>query len=89
MGKLEQLLWLGLIYVIGYIISLYLLKTYGKAWGVDDYDKPKTYVNMDDFSSNAQAYTSWSLGWFVLGPMALIFWLGGQLVKLTKNYLNK
>jgi hypothetical protein len=52
-----------IIYVIGYFVTLILLFKFKKQLGIDSYNEPKTYVNYDDWSSNAQAYVSWSIGW--------------------------
>lgn len=80
---------LGLIYVVGYITSIIVLKKYAKTWDVPDYDidDPTDWYG-DDYTSNAQAYTTWAFFWPILGPIILLFWLGKQLVNLTKKYLE-
>ena len=61
-------------YVLGFIITLWLLhKTEGL--GIyNDFDGEKDYVNMDDYDSNAQAYMVFSLFWFLTVPLLAIIW---------------
>jgi len=82
------MIYLILIYVVGYFVSVLALKKFGKAMDFDHYDEPKTYVNYDDYSSNAQAYMSFSIFWpfFWFGVSIFGFFKGLQ--KLTKKILD-
>jgi hypothetical protein len=51
-----------LIYIVGYFSTFFFLVKFGKRIGID-YDVEKTYVNHDDWNSNASAYTAFSLMW--------------------------
>ena len=54
---------LGIIgYFIMFLITLLFWSLFGKKLGFD-YDKPKTYANFDDWSSNKSAYTVFALCW--------------------------
>lgn len=63
---------LGLVYFLGYAISLTIMILWGKKYFKKhfkiDYDAPKTYANCDDWSSNSEAYVALSLVW----PMTLV-----------------
>lgn len=59
-----------IIYIIGYFVTLFIFFKFKKQLCIDSYDEPKTYVNCDDWSSNAQAYVSWSFGW----PLAIVLY---------------
>lgn len=68
------------LYFLGFLSSVVALSAFGKKMGFD-FDKPKTYVNYDDWSSNKSAFTAFSLVW----P---IFWsfmsLAGAYLLLEK-----
>ena len=69
-------------YIIGFIITLFLFIKFGKKIGFD-YDVEKTYVNYDDWSSNAQAYTFFSLFWPIVVPMLTIIGIGAGLISIV------
>lgn len=77
-----------IVYLIGYFITLLGLIKYGKRLGFGDYDEPKTYVNQEDYNSNNEAWTSFSVVWpaFIIVTL-IIFGING-LIKLTSK-LNK
>jgi CRISPR/Cas system-associated endonuclease/helicase Cas3 len=50
------------VYIIGFILSIIFLSTFGKKIGID-YSGEKNYVNYDDWDSNKTAYTTFSLVW--------------------------
>jgi hypothetical protein len=83
-------LWIILVasYILGFILSVVMLKKFGKALDVDHYDDPKDYSNYDDWDSNAQAYTSFSIMWplFWVGMGLGGFW--SLLMKFTNNVIN-
>ena len=60
------------IYLIGFIMTLIFLSKFGKKLGMD-YSQEKTYVDYDDYDSNLQAYTVFSLTWPLL-------WIAGIIV---------
>jgi hypothetical protein len=64
-----------------------MLKKFGKKMGFD-YDKPKTYVNYDDWDSNADAYVAFSLGWFLFLPVMLLIGSYLLLVFIAKKLLK-
>jgi hypothetical protein len=69
-------------YIIGFIITLFLFIKFGKKIGFD-YDVEKTYVNYDDWDSNAQAYTFFSLLWPIVVPMLTIIGIGAGLISIV------
>lgn len=71
-----------LLYILGFLVTLFVLSRYGKTHFGFDYDKPRTYANYDDWSSNAQAFTAWSLGWPVFVSVHLILFLFKKLTLL-------
>jgi len=73
-----------LIYVLGFFLSILTLKKYAKTMGMDCYDPPHgSYY--DDYSSNAQAYMSFSLAW----PIFWAFWVIFGFFSLLKNLVQK
>jgi hypothetical protein len=79
------------IYVAGYIISLYLLKTYAKEWDMDGHGKDGDPNSRDmyDYTSNAHAYTAYSSIWPLFYLFGILIWLNRKLVESTKKYLKK
>ena len=81
---------LGLIviYVVGFFVSLFIWSKFGKKYWTD-YDAEKTYADYDDWSSNQEAYTAFSLGWpiFLAVFILRMTWLG--LVKLCKTLIDR
>ncbi len=75
----------GLIYVIGFILTLTFLKLFGKKIGIDYDSFDNTY---DDWDNNAQAYLFFSLFWVVVAPMFLIFVFFKLLYKFTQWFLK-
>lgn len=57
----------GIIYIIGIFISFLLWSMFGKKYWID-YDPPHD-DDYDDWDSNKQAYTTFSLAW----PLFFIF----------------
>lgn len=76
------------IYVIGFFISLVIWSMFGKKYWTD-YDAEKTYVDYDDWSSNEEAYTAFSLGWpvFLAGFILRMIWLGS--VNLCRYLISR
>jgi prolipoprotein diacylglyceryltransferase len=75
----------GLIYVVGFIITLTLLKLFGKKMGIDYDSIDNSY---DDWDNNAQAYLFFSLMWVVVMPMFLIVLFFKSLYKFTQWFLK-
>lgn len=84
--KMESILIFLGIYIIGFIITLFFFTKYGERVGCGGYDDPKTYASMDDYSSNASAWLSFSITWPVMWIMGI---LGGiyKLLKMFTQYL--
>ena len=76
------------IYVCGVFASLWFLKHHAEIFQLGDYDEPKTYVNQDDYDSNAEAYVSFSLAWPMFYLVGLLVLIGRWSVKTYKLYLN-
>jgi hypothetical protein len=75
----------GLIYVVGFILTLTFLKLFGKKMGID-YDSIDN--NYDDWDNNAQAYLFFSLVWIVTVPMFLIVIFFKSLYRFTQWFLK-
>ena len=68
------------IYIVGFILTLTILKFFGKKFGFD-FDSVSVEDRWpDDWDSNAEAYTAFSLFWpltliigVVFGSVALVF----------------
>lgn len=79
---------IAVVYLIGYFTTLMALIKYAKSWGIGDYDEEKTYADYDDYNSNDEAWTSFSVIWPVFILMGLFIFGVKSLIKLT-NKLNK
>jgi len=80
-----------LIYIIGFVMTMMFLWKFGKQIGFD-YDKPKNYVNHDDWDSNKQAYTVFSAAWPVFMPVLSVFGLfigAGKLGGLLSDIIQQ
>jgi hypothetical protein len=76
-----------LVYVLGFFLSILVLKKYAKQWDMDGYDPPHGDY-YDDYSSNAEAYMSWSLGWPIFWLFTGIFGFFSLLKKLVQKILD-
>jgi hypothetical protein len=80
---------LALVYFFGFLLTLTFFKYFGKRIGFD-YDK---YANdggwYDDWESNEQAFTAFSLFWPVIIPMMLILGIFKVIFKFGKWYIKK
>ena len=70
-----------LYYIIGFMVTLTFLKLFGKKVGID-YDESHAY---DDWDNNAQAYTFFSLIWFVVAPLYLIIMIFVLVYKFVEE----
>jgi hypothetical protein len=75
-----------ILYLIGVGLTFLFFKKFGKRIGFD-YDVEKTYANQDDWNSNAEAYTAFSIGWPVMIPILCLFGFFHGLVRLAKYLL--
>ena len=73
-------------YLVGFFLTLTFFKFFGKKIGFD-YDPPHYYC-YDDWQSNASAYLSFSLGWFMVVPALIIFGSIKLLIEATRWYLK-
>jgi len=73
-----------LYYLAGFIFTAIFLKLFGKKIGLD-YNSPRTYVNQEDWAGNDEAYTAFSIFWFMILPIVCIF----GIATLLKYLLTK
>ena len=64
MTKEEMLILIIVIYVVGFSVSLLALHKFGRQLGWDHYDPPHG-AYYDDYDSNAHAYLTFSVFWFI------------------------
>jgi hypothetical protein len=74
------------IYIIGFFLTLTFFKYFGVIIGFD-YDNRK--MQWDDWDSNEQAFTAFSIFWPVIIPMLLILGSFKMIFKFGKWFLNK
>jgi hypothetical protein len=74
-----------IIYLAGFTASIKFLGKYGDKIGLGDYDEPKTYATMDDYSSNAEAWTMFSIFWPIFFIMLIFQLIIQGLIKLVKH----
>jgi hypothetical protein len=75
-----------IIYPIGFLLTLTFFKYFGLKIGFD-YDNRK--MEWDDWDSNEQAFTTFSIFWPVIIPMLLILGSFKMIFKFGKWYLKK
>ena len=78
-----------IIYLIGFIAVLTFLKYFGKRIDLDYDNNEKNYGNMDDWDSNVNAYTAFSILWPLTGSIFLLGATWALLKILVKQYLKK
>jgi len=77
------------IYIIGFLLTLTFFKYFGVKIGFD-YDKYASEGGWyDDWESNEQAFTAFSLFWPVIIPMLLVLGIFKMIFKFGKWFLNK
>lgn len=76
-----------LIYPIGFLLTLTFLKFFGERIGMGCYDPPHE-SDWDDYKSNAEAYLTFSIGWFVIMPMLMIAGIWKGLVKFNEWFIK-
>jgi hypothetical protein len=74
------------IYIIGFFLTLTFFKYVGVKIGFD-YDNRK--MQWDDWDSNEQAFTAFSIFWPIIIPMLLILGSWKIVFKFGKWFLNK
>jgi hypothetical protein len=74
------------IYIIGFFLTLTFFKYVGVKIGFD-YDNRK--MEWDDWESNEQAFTAFSIFWPVIIPMLLVIGIWKIVFKFGKWFLNK
>jgi hypothetical protein len=76
------------IYIIGFFLTLTFFKYFGVKIGFD-YDKYASEGGWyDDWESNEQAFTAFSLFWPVIIPMMLIIGIFKMIFKFGKWYIK-
>ena len=77
------------IYIIGFLLTLTFFKYFGVKIGFN-YDKKENELHdWDDWASNEQAFTAFSIFWPVIIPMMLIIGIFKMIFKFGKWYLKK
>jgi hypothetical protein len=77
------------IYIIGFFLTLTFFKYFGVKIGFD-YDKYASEGGWyDDWESNEQAFTAFSLFWPVIIPMMLVLGIFKVIFKFGKWYIKK
>ena len=74
------------IYIIGFFLTLTFFKYVGVKIGFD-YDNRK--MEWDDWESNEQAFTAFSIFWPVMIPMLLVLGIWKIVFKFGKWYIKK
>ena len=78
------------IYILGYFISIFVLKRYAVYMAIPDYDvSSESDWTSDDYDSNAKAYTAFSTIWPIFYTVYGIYGMHILFVKLTKWILNE
>ena len=77
------------IYIIGFFLTLTFFKYFGLKIGFD-YDKYASEGGWyDDWESNEQAFTAFSIFWPVIIPTLLVMSIWKIVFKFGKWFLNK
>ena len=77
------------IYIIGFFLTLTFFKYFGVKIGFD-YDKKENELHgWDDWDSNEQAFTAFSIFWPIIIPMLLILGSFKMIFKFCKWYLKR
>jgi hypothetical protein len=78
-----------IIYAIGFLLTLTFFKYFGVKLGFD-YERWANETNWyDDWESNHQAFTAFSLFWPIMIPMLLIMGIFKMIFKFGKWFINK
>lgn len=78
-----------IIYPIGFLLTLTFFKYFGVKIGFD-YTRDANDIDWyDDWNSNEQAFTAFSLLWVIIIPMLLIMGIWKTIFKFGKWFLNK
>ena len=75
---------IGIIYIVGFFVSLIFLSKFGEQIGWGGYDEPQDYSNYDDYSSNASAFLAFSMVWPLFYFMGIIIGVYTIMVKFTE-----
>jgi len=77
------------IYIIGFLLTLTFFKYFGVKIGFN-YDKKENELHgWDDWESNEQAFTAFSIFWPVMIPMLLVMGIFKMIFKFGKWYIKK
>jgi len=78
-----------IIYPIGFLLTLAFFKYFGVKIGFD-YNRNVNDIDWyDDWESNEQAFTAFSILWPVMIPMLLVMGFFKMIFKFGKWYLKK
>lgn len=84
--KTNKMITIITIYIIGFFLTLTFFKYFGVKIGFD-YDNRK--MQWDDWDTNEQAFTTFSIFWPVIIPMLLVMGIWKIVFKFGKWFLNK
>jgi len=77
------------IYIIGFFLTLTFFKYFGVKIGFD-YDRNENEIHgWDDWDSNEQAFTAFSLFWPIIIPMLLVMGIIRGTFLFCKWYLKR
>lgn len=74
---------------IGFLICLFILHKFKKQLNIDNYDNEKSWADYEDYDSNAEAFTVWSMMWPVILIVGLCVITWKFLLWLSKKIENK
>jgi len=78
-----------IIYIIGFILTILFFNKFGKKIGFDWSNNCRNSdIYYDDWESNTQAYTSFSLAWFIIMPILAIIGFWKILTYLTNKIIK-
>lgn len=74
-----------LIYVIGFVASLWIMHNFKDELDINHYDPPHPEY-YDDYENNASAYVAFSFMWPIFWFMKLMVFCWSLLVKLSEAF---
>ena len=78
-----------IIYPIGFLLTLTFFKYFGVKIGFDYTRNANDIDWYDDWNSNEQAFTAFSLFWPIIIPMLLVMGIWKTIFTFGKWYINK
>ena len=78
-----------IVYPIGFLLTLTFFKYFGVKIGFDYTRNANDIDWYDDWDSNEQAFTAFSLFWPIIIPMLLVMGIWKTIFTFGKWYINK